>query len=144
METQKKYKHVRWIDLYGNGIAKEILVFKEDESNGDICFIPVDSLDNIDKDRVVSMLRHRDAQNYPLWEVMANTTLKNGQNALLFFHQLVKVRTVAGQIVAPGRGHGLTQRPMSISQHLNEVTSAEETAQPEKRGAGRPPKKTFE
>lgn len=136
MNAKTKYQHVRSVDLIGNGIVKEILVMNEDLSNGDIYFIAVDHLDEIDRGRILQMLRHRDAVSLPLWEVMANTTLKNGQNALLFFHQLVKVRTQAGQILPPGKGRGL---PHKVAQTLTqELTTSE--AQTEKRGPGRPSK----
>lgn len=139
--SEQKYDHVRWIDLAGNGIGKEVLVVSEDKSNGDLYFIPVEHLDEIDKMRVISMLRSRDAKNYPLWEVMANTTLKNGMNALVMFHQLVKVRTAQGHILAPGKGRGI--RPQSITEQLGGVAPTEPGVQPaqeQKRGPGRPPK----
>lgn len=139
----QKFQHVRWIDIQKNGVAKEVLVLNEDKSNGDLYFIPVEHLDDIDKQRVVGILRSRDAQHYPLWEVMAGTTLRNGMNALIFFHQLVKVRTAQGQILAPGRGRGIA--PVSLTQALGgdaaqaqaEAAAAPETA---KRGPGRPAK----
>lgn len=134
------YQHVRWVDLVGNGIAKEVLVLSEDKGNGDINFIPVDHLDEIDRARIVSMLRSRDAQSLPLWEVMANTTLKNGQNALLCFHQLVKTRTVTGQILPPGKGRGTSvMQQASLTQTLQEA-GVPVGDEPAKRGPGRPPK----
>lgn len=147
-----KFQHVRWIDLTGNGIAKEILVFHEDQSNGDIYFIPVEHLDVIDKRRIVMMLRSRDAGTYPLWEVMSNTTLGNGQNALLLYHQLVKVRTRTGQILPPGKGRGISNAPVkSLTEELGGTSPAASVGPvtapapaseeaPVKRGAGRPPK----
>lgn len=138
--SNAKYQHVRWVDLVGNGIAKEVLVLSEDTSNGDICFIPVDHLDDIDRARVVSMLRSRDAATLPLWEVMANTTLKNGQNALLCFHQLVKVRTMAGQILPPGKGRGAHNIPQQTLTETLAEAGVQIAAEPAKRGPGRPPR----
>ena len=135
MNAKAQYQHVRSVDLTGNGVAKEILVMNEDLSNGDIYFIPVEHLDEIDRARVLTMLRHRDAASCPLWEVMSNTTLKNGQNALIFFHQLVKVRTAAGQILAPGKGRGM---PNKVLQSLTSELGTD--TQTEKRGPGRPAK----
>lgn len=118
--------HVEWIDLNDNGVAVECVVVKRDKNSGDLYFIKAEEMDQIDRDRMVSILRKRDAGRYELWDLLSNTTLGNGENALEFFHQLVKVRTQSGVVMIPS--------PNRIG-----FTVAPEQMQP-KRGPGRPPK----
>jgi len=101
----RKYEHVQFLDLNGNGLETEVVVLKE-ERNGDKYFIKTDTLDEIDLDRLRGILAKRDAHFYPLWDLMSQTMLKNGMNALVYFNQLVKVKTAAGPIVRPGNPRG--------------------------------------
>lgn len=117
--------HVEWVDLDDNGVAVEVIVVKRDRASGDLYFIRTDHLDEIDRKRIVQVLRKRDAAKYELWDLLSNTTLANGVNALEFFHQLVRVKTQSGQTLVPSSGRvGIVLRP-------------EET---DKRGPGRPRK----
>jgi len=119
--------HVEWVDLHNNGVATEVIVIKRDQRSGDLYFIKTDELDDIDRRRLVSILKKRDAGKYELWDLLDNTTLGNGENALEFFHQLVKVLTESGQIITPRAGQqGISLNPKSH-------------AIPVKRGPGRPP-----
>ena len=90
--------HVEWIDLYNDGIAHEIIVLSRNHINGDIYFIPMNDLDQIDRLRMARVLHKPNANELPLWELLSNETLKNGMNALEFFHQLAKIRTVNGKV----------------------------------------------
>lgn len=119
--------HVEWIDLEDNGVAVECIVVKRDQRNGDLYFIKTEELDQIDRERITNILRKRDAARYELWDLLDGTTLGNGENALEFFHQLVKVRTARGVIMVPSTGRAgiaLTPAPEEIA----------------KRGPGRPRK----
>jgi len=99
------FPHIEWVDLDNNGVAVEICVMKRDNSSGDI---KLADMDEIDRNRLVHILKGRDAGRHELWDVMHNTTLANGENALIFFHQMVKVQTQSGITMAPGVGrHGI-------------------------------------
>jgi len=123
--------HVEWVDLEDNKVAVEVIVVKRDERNGDLYYIKTESLDDIDRKRLITILRKRDADKYKLWDLLDNTTLGNGENALEYFHQLVKVLTEGGQVLTPGAGRqGISLRPDSHA-----VPVEQEGA---KRGPGRP------
>jgi len=131
--------HVEWVDLGDNKVAIEVIVLKRDKRNGDLYFIKTEELDEIDRNRLVSILRKRDAARYELWDLLDNTTLGNGENALEFFHQLVKVKTEHGAILIPGAGKaGISLRADAQSVPIEE---AEDVVAPAaKRGPGRPRK----
>lgn len=93
-----QYPHIEWLDLQNNGVLTESAIMKRD-SNGNIYFFPVTSLDSVDKQRLRNILTGRNAKNFPLWDLMQQVTLGNGVNALEYFHQLVKVLTPNGQII---------------------------------------------
>lgn len=122
--------HVEWVDLKDNGVAIEVIVMKRDKRNNDLYFIKTEDLDQIDRNRISAILRKRDADKYELWDLLDNTILGNGENALDFFHQLVKVRTDSGQILIPGAGKAGIPA-------LHPETQAVPVDQ--KRGPGRPP-----
>lgn len=144
---QRTFNHYRAMDIYGNGIGYNVLIIKEDP-NGDVYFIKEEELDEIDKKRMASILNRRDANNSPLWDVMDQVTLKNGVNALEYFHQLVKIRTSSGQIISPSTSRrGLRQMTSSPMQQQPRRPQQTEAKKPEsgnapkpKRGPGRPPK----
>jgi hypothetical protein len=145
--AQQQYKHYRAMDIYGNGVGYNVLIVKED-TNGDVYFIKEEDLDGVDIRRMQSILSRRDANRVPLWDLMSQVTLKNGMNALDYFHQLVLVRTASGQIINPSatrRGLRQTIRPQmppqtapqDQPQQVNESSTEEK---PKKRGPGRPRK----
>jgi len=141
-----KYRHYVSMDLYGNGIGYNVVIVKEDENNGDVYFIKEEDLDSIDRKRMRQILSKRNADQYPLWDLMAQTILKNGVNALEYFHQLVQVRTASGQIIPPsGSRQGMRQpimrQPQQAPQQKVEE-SAEAESTPKKKGPGRPKKKS--
>jgi hypothetical protein len=122
----KEFQHVQFIDLLGNGIYEEVVVVKE-EVNGDKYFIQTSTLDLVDLERLRHILDKRDSNQYAMWDLMGQTMLRNGMNALEYFHQLVRVKTAAGPILQPGRvGTGVVH-----------VRVPNEQA---KRGPGRPAK----
>jgi hypothetical protein len=110
MET----KYIKKLDLNRNGIGIEVTIVNAidvgQNENGDpeyeIWFIKNDELDNIDKQRLLEILtksaRVHDFQ--PLYETMADITLGNGENALDYFHQYVKVLYPSGIIQKPKLG----------------------------------------
>ncbi len=97
------YPHVEWLDLDQNGVLTECAIMKKDP-NGNIYHFSVASLDLVDKKRLRDILTSRNANNFPLWDLMQQVTLPNGVNALDYFHQLVKVQTPGGQIIDPMQG----------------------------------------
>lgn len=97
----KEYQHVQYLDLFGNGVLKEVVVVKE-EINGDKYFIQTELLDLVDLERLRHILDKRDSNLYAMWDLMGQTMLRNGMNALEYFHQLVKIKTVGGPIIQPG------------------------------------------
>lgn len=142
---QKTYRHYVSMDLYGNGVAHDIVLVKEDEERGDVYFIKVEDLDQIDRARMRQILTKRNADTMPLWDVMSQVTLKNGKNALEYFHQLVKVRTSSGQIINPSaarRGIVNVRKPVQAKQKEEPLAEnkVEEPTEAKTRKPGRPPK----
>lgn len=94
-----KYPHIKWLDLKDDGVMTECAIMRVDESNNDVYFFPLTGLDDIDKKRLFDIVTSRNATMFELWDLMKNTTLKNGVNALHYFHQLVKIRTDSGRVI---------------------------------------------
>lgn len=128
-------KHVALMDINGDGILKEIVVMGIG-ANGDVHFIPVDHLDTIDIDRLRAVLKKRNADDYPLWDLLSNTTLANGVNALEFFDQFVLTKLNTGAVVQRGKGIG----SHGMKKFVNRSAAGEAVTAQEKRGPGRPPK----
>jgi len=95
--------HTQWIDLKSNGVLVECAVLKED-GFGNVYYIEIPSLDGIDKNRLTRIIATPRSAEIPLWETMGNSMLKNGMNALEYFHQLVKIITPEGVIMNPRIG----------------------------------------
>ncbi len=102
-KRKSQIPHVQWIDLKGNGVLIECAVFKED-GFGNTYFLEIPNMDGIDKTRLTRILQSRNAETFPLWDLMSQVTLNNGMNALNYFHQLVKVITPEGVIMNPRAG----------------------------------------
>lgn len=100
---QSKYPHIEWVDLSNDGTLTEVAAMRRDEL-GNLYFVRLDMLDEIDKKRLFKIVTNRNAELYELWDLMSNVTLGNGINALTYFHQLVKVRTPNGKIMTPTSG----------------------------------------
>ena len=103
IEPSREYAHVAWIELHADGILHECAILKQNR-DGNIMFFPINNLDEIDRRRLAGILLDRNAQQFELWDLMAQKTLGNGVNALAYFHQLVKVLTPAGKIMDPKSG----------------------------------------
>lgn len=95
--------HMEWMNIKNDGTLIECAIMKEDKQ-GNIYHIPITSLDDTDRSRLAKLITNRNAQNFELWDLMQQTTLGNGINALEYFHQLVKVLTPQGTIIDPIQG----------------------------------------
>jgi len=95
--------HIFWIDLEGNGVLVQCAVMKRDEQ-GNIYYIPLENMDDIDRMRLLRIIKNRNATNFELWDLMSNITLNNGENALTYFHQMVLVITASGVKTTPSVG----------------------------------------
>ncbi len=103
-EWSRQFPHIAAVDLFGKNVANEVAVMAIDGRNADLYFIRLEHLDAIDIKRLRQIILSRDSARYALWDLMSQKTLPNGMNALEFFQQFVKVRTVGGQILTPGSG----------------------------------------
>lgn len=104
--------HVFRIDLYNDGLAHECAVLSVDRFDNTY-FLKISELDDIDRVRIGKILKHRYIKQLPLWDVMSQTTLKNGMNALEYFQQLVKAITPTGKPFTPragGSGYSVNQQ----------------------------------
>jgi len=150
LKLKGKFPHINWIDLQGDGTVVECAVMREDRQ-GNVSYLQIDKLDNVDKQRLMKILRTRNIENMELWDAMSTVTLGNGLNALKYFHQLVRVITPNGQIMKPQVGK---QGVVLVDQNPNTKPTAEQMAaaqevveagkeanvKPKKRRAGRPRK----
>ncbi len=102
-EQSREHPHIEWIDLHNDGILHECAILKRDRF-GNILYFRTNDLDDIDKRRLVEILRDRNARNFELWDLMSQRTLGNGCNALAYFHQLVKQLTPSGKVLDPKSG----------------------------------------
>ena len=151
LRLKGKFPHVDWIDLQGDGTVVECAVMRED-NQGNVSYLQIDKLDNVDKQRLMKILKTRNIENMELWDAMSTVTLGNGLNALKYFHQLVRVITPSGQIMKPQVGkQGVvlvdqnpemkpTPEQMAAAQEVVE-SGKEANVKPKKR-RGRPTKAT--
>lgn len=88
--------HIFHCDIHDTGLLREIAVLKKTK-DGSIFYIDIDPLHQIDKARLKKAVTSQYAAERPLWEILSNTTLSNGMNALDFFHSnSVKVKRPKG------------------------------------------------
>ncbi len=93
VKTRANLNHIEYVDVNNDGILEEIAVVKRNPEDGTIHYIDVAPLDPIDKARLKRIVTSQHADKYELWELMSQTKLENGMNALDFFHtNLVKVK----------------------------------------------------
>ena len=102
-ENSKEFPHIEWLELHSDGILYECVIMRKDNS-GNILFFKTNDLDDIDKRRLALILADRNARNFELWDLMAQKTLGNGQNALAYFHQLVRQLAPNGKVMDPKSG----------------------------------------
>jgi hypothetical protein len=118
--------HIYWIDIKGDSVMVEVAVMnKQSIGDGPVSYIQLDMLDQVDKSRLAKLVKSRDADKYELWDLMANSTLGNGMNALDYFHQLVKVITPEGVIMRPS----LSRRGVSMEVLSDPISEVEELAE---------------
>lgn len=103
VEKSSQFPHIEWLELYGDGVLHECAVMKRDGA-GNVLFFKTNDLDQIDRKRLAGLLVDRNARNFELFDLMAQKTLGNGVNALVYFSQLVKQLTVNGKILDPRSG----------------------------------------
>jgi hypothetical protein len=142
MNNNQKYNHVRFLKVGKSTMAEEVLILAEDANN--VYFIRTNELDEIDRIRMASILDKRNASHYPLWDLLDQTTLGNGKNALEYFHQLAYVQNSEGELSRPGKAFGVGVRnriqqstQATSAEAVNVLEAAEEVA---RRRPGRPPK----
>ncbi|WAX21636.1 hypothetical protein [Stenotrophomonas phage RAS14] len=95
-QWSRRVPHIAEADIEGNGVGVAIAVVAINPNNKDLLYIRLDRLDDIDLRRLTQILQTRDSARWPLFDLLLQKTLPNGQNAMEFFHQLVRVRTVTG------------------------------------------------
>ncbi len=101
--------HIKWLELKKDGIMHECAIMKTDE-HGNVYYFELGKIDSIDKQRMARLLMNRNADRHELWDLMSQTTLNNGVNALTYFHQLVKIISPDGVIYTPRGGVVGTER----------------------------------
>lgn len=99
----QQFPHIEWLELHQDGMLHECAVLKTD-GFGNKLFFKTNDLDQIDKTRLVNILRDRNARNMELWELLSTKTFNNGVNALAYFNQLVRQLTVSGRVIDPRSG----------------------------------------
>lgn len=117
-----KYPHTEFLDIDGTGNRRECAVMKRD-IYGNVYFFQIAPLDRIDKERVLRLVRNPNAKLLELWDLMSQTTLGNGVNALEYFNQLTRVLTVSGQVLTIDQAAGLTRQL-----HYNSMFAGNESA----------------
>lgn len=94
-QTAAQVGHIEYQDVDGTGVLKEVAVVKRWE-DGSFSYIETGILDNIDRSRLKAILVSPHADKYELWELLSMSKINNGMNALDYFHQLTKKKTVKG------------------------------------------------
>lgn len=106
-----KLNHVEYIDVNNDGVLEEIAVVKRTK-DGTLHYIDIAPLDRIDKARLKRIVTSQHSDKYELWELLAQSKLENGMNALDFFHSnLIKVKRGVGS-VSTQFGGGLASAPV--------------------------------
>jgi len=123
-----KLHHIEYIDVDNDGILEEIAVVKRSE-DGTIHYINIAPLDPIDKARLKRIVTSQHADKYPLWELLSQSKLENGMNALDFFHSnLIKVKRGTGTTSTQfGGGLATTTKKLDLKmpgEQFSDPTSA--------------------
>ncbi len=88
--------HVFLCDIEDSGLLQEILLVKKFK-DGTLYYVPIDPLHAIDKGRIKKIVTSPHADKYECWELLSQSRLSNGMNALDFFHSNnVKVKRPKG------------------------------------------------
>lgn len=100
--TPTSLPHVFLCDIDDSGLMKEILVVKKFK-DGSLYYIEIDPLHAIDKGRIKKIVSSQHADKYEAWELLSQSKLSNGMNALDFFHSNnVKVKRPKGARASAG------------------------------------------
>ena len=83
--TPTSLPHIFLCDVDDSGLLKEVMVVKK-FADGSIYYIEIDPLHNIDKGRIKKIVSSQHADKYEAWELLSQSRLSNGMNALDFFH----------------------------------------------------------
>ena len=88
--------HIFLCDVVDTGLLQEIMVVKNFK-DGSIYYVAIDPLHSIDKGRIKKIVSSQHADKYECWELLSQSRLSNGMNALDFFHSNnVKVKRPKG------------------------------------------------
>lgn len=94
--------HIFLCDVDDSGLLKEIMLVKKFK-DGSIYYIEIDPLHQIDKGRIKKIVSSQHADKYEAWELLSQTKLSNGMNALDFFHSNnVRVKRPKGARASAG------------------------------------------
>lgn len=94
--TKTSLPHIFLCDVDDSGLLKEILVVKQFK-DGSIYYVEVQTLHQIDQSRIKRMVTSQHADKMEAWDLLSQTKLSNGMNALDFFHtNNVKVKRPRG------------------------------------------------
>ena len=100
--TPTSLPHIFLCDIDDSGLLKEVAVVKK-LKDGSIFYIDIDPLHQIDKARLKKIVSSQHADKYELWDLMSQSRLSNGMNALDFFHSnYVKVKRPKGARASVG------------------------------------------
>jgi hypothetical protein len=100
--TPTSLPHVFLCDIDDSGLMKEILVVKKFK-DGSLYYVEIDPLHAIDKGRIKKIVTSQHADKYECWELLSQSKLSNGMNALDFFHSNnVKVKRPKGARASSG------------------------------------------
>jgi hypothetical protein len=124
-------QHIFYFDALGDGRLKEVAVVKMDRTKDgsvlSVYYIDVSLLDNIDKGRLKTIVTSRHADKYELWDLLSQSTLSNGKNALDYFHQLTKVEHGQGAVTtgfSASLANVPTQGESIVGSEFSDPTSA--------------------
>jgi len=102
--TQTSLPHIFLCDVDDSGLLKEVMVVKKFK-DGSIYYIEIDPLHSIDKGRIKKIVSSQHADKYEAWELLSQSRLSNGMNALDFFHSNnVKAKRPKGARATTGGG----------------------------------------
>ena len=100
--TPTSLPHIFLCDVDDSGLLKEVMLVKKFK-DGSIYYIEIDPLHSIDKGRIKKIVSSQHADKYEAWELLSQSKLSNGMNALDFFHSNnVKVKRPKGARASTG------------------------------------------
>ncbi len=120
--TASAKKHIQWLPLYDQHVNIECAVLRRFPNN-DILVVTIESLDEIDRKRLLNAFMRTNSHALELWEVLQSITMNNGINALEYFHQLAIMKTASGVVMKPqiGRASASAAATVPASPKQNSV-----------------------